>query len=277
VSDLSELLYELAIANRIVANEGVLDAFGHVSMRHPSNPDRYFLSRSRSPELVEVADIYEYDLDSQPVKPPPLPMYSERVIHGEIYKARPDVMAVCHHHSPAILPYCITGEKLVPVYHLGAVIGIDPPFWDQHDEFGDTNMLVQKPEEGASLARALGNHSLVLMRRHGATVASSNLRELVFRTIYGARNAEYQTQAKAIGNVTSLSRGETEMAGALPKQPNTTSRAWEYWVVRLDKAGGMPPKISAARKVAASMMASRKPAKKKAAVKKKAVKTKGGK
>lgn len=270
---LDTLLHELAVANRIVANEGVLDAFGHVSMRHPIKPDRYFLSRSRSPELVEVADLYEYDLDSQPVKPPPLPMYSERVIHGEIYKARPDVMAVCHHHSPAMLSYCITGEKLVPVFHLGAVIGTDVPFWDQHDEFGDTNMLVQKPAEGASLARALGKGSIVLMRRHGVTVASSNLRELVFRTIYGARNAEYQTQAKVVGEITSLSPGEIEMAGALPKQPNTVTRAWEYWVTRLGKAGGMPP--ASAKKSAVS--AARKPAAKKAAAKKAMTKKKGGK
>jgi HCOMODA/2-hydroxy-3-carboxy-muconic semialdehyde decarboxylase len=265
---LSTLLYELAVANRIIAHEGVLDAFGHVSIRHPSNPNRYFLSRSRSPELVEVADFYEFDLDSQPVVTPKQAMYSERVIHGEIYKARPDVMAVCHHHAPSILSYCITGEKLLPVYHLGAVIGIDPPFWDQHDEFGDTNMLVQKPEEGASLARALGNHSLVLMRRHGATVVSSNLRELVFRTIYGARNAEYQTQANLIGKVTSLTPGETKMAGALPLQPNTTSRAWEYWSTRLAKRGATPPKPAARRSAAKRASAKRSAPKKKSGGKK---------
>ncbi len=274
---LAALLYELAMANRIVAHEGVLDAFGHVSIRHPSKPDRYFLSRSRSPELVEVADFYEYDLDSQPVVTPKLAMYSERVIHGEIYKARPDVMAVCHHHAPSILSYCITGEKLVPVFHLGAVIGNDPPFWDQHDEFGDTNMLVQQPAEGASLARALGQHSLVLMRRHGATVASSNLRELVFRTIYGARNAEYQTQAKVVGKITQLSPGEIEKAGALPKQPNTVSRAWEYWATRLAKRGGMPPKVpgkSAVKSAAKRAPSKAAPARRSAAKKKKST---GGK
>jgi HCOMODA/2-hydroxy-3-carboxy-muconic semialdehyde decarboxylase len=249
---LSALLYDLAIANRIVAHEGVLDAFGHVSMRHPANPNRYFLSRSRSPELVEVEDLYEFDLDSQPVKPPKLAMYSERVIHGEIYKARPDVMAVCHHHSPAMLSYCITGEKLVPVFHLGAVMGPVVPFWDQREEFGDTNMLVQKPEEGASLARALGGNTTVLMRNHGVTVACSGLRELVFRTIYAARNAEYQTQAKLVGTVRPLSPGETEMAGALPKQPNTTTRAWEYWVTRLQKRGGVPKAVPARRAPAAA-------------------------
>ena len=126
-------------------------------------------------------------------------------------------------------------------------------FWDQRDEFGDTNMLVQKPEEGASLARALGQHPLVLMRRHGVTVASTSLHELVFRTIYAARNAEYQTQAKLVGTISSLTPGEIEKAGALPKQPNTVARAWEYWVTRLAKRSGMPAKakLASARRAAA--------------------------
>jgi len=243
---LADLKHDLAIANRMCAYEGVVDAFGHVSMRHPDNPNRYFLSRSRAPELVEPDDFYEYDLDSEPVVTPKLPMYSERVIHGEIYKARPEVMAVCHHHSPAILSYCITGEKPVPVYHLGAVIGHDVPFWDQQDEFGDTNLLVRLSEEGASLARALGNHNMVLMRRHGATVVGKGLRELVFRTIYSCRNAEYQTQAKIVGKVTQLTPGEIDMAGRIQEQPNTVSRAWEYWAMRLAHRGATPPRAKAA-------------------------------
>jgi ribulose-5-phosphate 4-epimerase/fuculose-1-phosphate aldolase len=241
-ASLADIRYELAIANRMCAHEGVIDAFGHVSVRHPSDPGRYLLSRSRSPELVEPGDLYEFTLDSEPVTPPPLPMYSERVIHGEIYKARPDVVAVCHHHSPAMLPYCITGEPMVAVYHLGAVIGSHVPFWDSQDEFGDTNLLVRKPEEGASLARALGDHNMVLMRRHGATVVGSDLRQLVFRTIYGCRNAEYQTQAKLVGRIGMLTPGEIDMAAMLQQQPNTVARAWEYWLTRLDKRGALPPR-----------------------------------
>ena len=153
---LDDIRYEVALANRILAHEGVMDAFGHVSARHPDDPGRYLLSRSRGPELVEPADILEFDLDSEPLVPPTARLYSERVIHGEIYKARPEVTAVCHHHSPAVLPFCLTGKKLTPVYHLGAVIGLNAPFWDQRDEFGDTNLLVIKPEEGRSLALALG-------------------------------------------------------------------------------------------------------------------------
>jgi len=239
---LADIRYELAIANRMCAHEGVIDAFGHLSVRHPSDPGRYLLSRSRSPELVEPDDLYEFTLDSEPVTPPKLTMYSERVIHGEIYKARPDVVAVCHHHSPAMLPYCITGEPLIPVYHLGAVIGARVPFWDSQDEFGDTNLLVRTPQEGASLARALGNNNMVLMRRHGATVVGGHLRELVFRSIYGCRNAEYQTHAKLMGRIGALTPGEVDMAGKLHQQPNTVARAWEYWMTRLEKRGAMPPR-----------------------------------
>ena len=247
---------EVALGNRILANEGVLDAFGHVSIRHPENPGRYLLSRSRSPELVEPGDVLEFDLDSNPIRPATANLYSERVIHGEIYKARPDVMAVAHHHSPAILPFCVSGIELVPVFHLGAPMGAQVPFWDQRDDFGDTNMLVVKPEEGASLARALGKNSMVLMRRHGATVVGASVPDLVLRTIYSCRNAEFQWQARMLGNVSMLSPGEIEKCAAIHKQPNVTSRTWEYWSMRLEKSGnGLQPVRSgraSARKMSAS-------------------------
>src|SRR5262245_58472962 len=199
---------EVALGNRMLASEGVMDACGHGSVPNPENPKRYFLSRSRAPELVEPGDVLEFDLDSNPVKPTNQRLYAERVIHGEIYKARPDVHAVVHHHAPAIMPFCIAGIELVPVFHLGATIGSKVPFWDQHDEFGNTNLLVVKPEEGASLARALGSNSLVLMNRHGATAVATNVQELVFRAIYSCRNAEFQYQAKVLGRVIPLWNGE---------------------------------------------------------------------
>jgi HCOMODA/2-hydroxy-3-carboxy-muconic semialdehyde decarboxylase len=242
---LLEARRELAVANRIVANEGVLDAFGHVSMRHPDNPNRYFLSRSRAPELVEPDDFIEYDLDSQPVREPGATQYSERVIHGEIYKARPDVMSVCRHHAPAFMPLIATGTDYVPVFHLGSVGGIRPPFWDQHDEFGDTNMLVIKPEEGASLARALGAHNIVLMRRHGVTAVGVSVRDCVFRCIYSARNADFQARAMTLGTVASLSHGETELAGKINTSTTGLTRSWEYWSVRLTRAGLMVPETKA--------------------------------
>ncbi len=270
---LADTRHELAVANRILGHEGVLDAFGHVSVRHPGDPGRYLLPRSRSPELIEPADIFEFTLDSAPVAPPTVPLYSERVIHGEIYKARPDVMAVCHHHAPAVMPFCITGEPLVPVFHLGATIGAKVPFWDSLDDFGDTNLLVVRPEEGASLARALGPHSVVLMRRHGATVVGATLRELVFRSIYSCLNAVYLNEAKKMGKVGPLTPGEIEMAGAINKIPSVPLRTWEYWATRLAKRGGMPPRpgpTAAARKGSSSRPARKAAAAKRGKVKRKA-------
>ena len=255
----AELRHELAVANRILAHEGVIDAFGHVSVRHPDDPGRYFLSRSRSPEFVEPDDILEFDLDSQPIKPPTVHLYAERVIHGEIYKARPDVTAVCHHHAAAIMPFCISGDPIVPVFHLGAAMGAVAPFWDSRDDFGDTNLLVVRPAEGASLARALGRHSVVLMRRHGATVVGLSLRELVFRSIYCCDNARYLSEAKRLGNFGPLTPGEIEMAQAIYQLPNAQSRAWEYWASRLAKRGGMPSNVVSV--TAAKMEVAAKPAK----------------
>jgi ribulose-5-phosphate 4-epimerase/fuculose-1-phosphate aldolase len=231
---LMEARRELALANRIVANEGVIDAFGHVSMRHPDNPERYLLSRSRAPELVTSEDFIEYDVNSQPIRDPGVGQYSERVIHGEIYKARPDVNSVCHHHCSAFMPLLATSTDYMPVFHLGAVGGIRPPFWDQREEFGDTNMLVIKQEEGASLARALGKHWMVLMMRHGVTVAGTNVRDCVFRSVYTARNAEYQVRAMTIGSdVATLSAGETNLAGRISAKTTGLTRSWEYWSMRV--------------------------------------------
>ena len=238
---------ELAVANRILAHEGVIDAFGHVSLRHPDNPGRYFLSRSRSPELVEPDDILEFDLDSRLVAPTDVALYAERVIHGEILKARPDVMAVCHHHAPPVMSFCITGEPLVPVFHLGAVMGAVAPFWDSRDDFGDTNLLVATPAQGASLARALGAHTVVLMRRHGATVVGGNLRELVFRTIYSCDNARYLGEARRLGKEVPLTPGEIDLAQTIYAMPLVQARAWEYWVTRLARRDATSAAASATR------------------------------
>jgi ribulose-5-phosphate 4-epimerase/fuculose-1-phosphate aldolase len=245
---LAEARYELALANRIIAHEGVLDGFGHVSVRHPRDRCRYLLARSRSPELIEPSDILEFTLDSEPVSATDVALYGERVIHGSIYQARPDVHAVCHHHSPAVLPFCITGIELVPVFHMGAVLGTAAPFWDSRDDFGDTNMLVVKPEEGQSLARALGEHWMVLMRRHGATLAGTSLRELVFRTVYSHANAEIQLRSMMLGRIGPLSRGEAELTGPYQLTANPIGRAWEYWTARVKKSGGLPPARRAAAK-----------------------------
>ena len=235
----AEQRHELAVANRILANEGIIDAFGHISVRNPQDPGRYFVSRHRASELVEPSDVLEMTLDSKPVVPTGLRLYSEMVIHGEIYKARPDVNSVCHHHAPAILPFCATGVELVPLFHLGGTLGVKVPFWDSRDEFGDTNLLVSTPEEGVSHARALGPHFMVLLRRHGATLAGRSLRECVFRSIYTTRNAELQLRAMAIGTLGPLSPGEVEKCGGHNLGSRGVERAWEYWVTRLQKTEAM--------------------------------------
>jgi ribulose-5-phosphate 4-epimerase/fuculose-1-phosphate aldolase len=240
-----DVRYELALASRMLANEGVLDAFGHVSLRHPGDAGRFLLSRSRSPQLVEPDDVIAFTLDAEPVRPPTERLFAERVIHGCIYQARPDVMAVCHHHAAAVMPFCIAGVPIVPVFHLGAAAGASMPFWDQQDEFGDTNLLVAKPQEGHSLARALGAHAAVLMRRHGATVVGGDLRELVSRSIFMCQNAVYQLQAHLLGKVVPLTQGETRMAGSLNALPNVVGRTWEYWSHRLAEAGRLPRRPAA--------------------------------
>ncbi len=245
---LDEARYSLALANRMVAHEGVLDGFGHISIRHPGDPQRYLLSRSRSPELIEPADILEFTLDSKLLTPGDFLPYGECVIHGEIYKARPDVTAVCHHHSTAVLPFCITGEELKPMFGLGSVMGAVVPFWDSREEFGDTPMVLTTAAHGASLAKALGPHWMVLMRRHGATVVGRSLPETVFRSIHSHRNAELQLRAAALGTVSPLSKGEAEQACDYSLRERPMGRAWEYWTTRLTKAGELPPRAKA-RKV----------------------------
>lgn len=225
------LFNDIVAASRILANEGLVDGFGHVSARHPERSDRFFLSRVRAPALVERGDILEFDLDCKPVAPTTHRVFAERVIHGEVYKARPDVMAVCHHHAPAMLPYCVTGVALVPVFHLGATMGPIAPFWDSQNEFGDTNLLVSTHAQGASMARALGANWTVLLRRHGVTVAGRSVRELVFRTVYGAKNADVQTRAMQMGTLSTLTPGEAQLAEAFNLSAIAVDRAWEQWSV----------------------------------------------
>jgi len=226
-------LAALAAANRILANESVLDAFGHVSIRRPDNPQHFYLSRSLAPELVTEADIIEFDLDSEPVAPCDTLLYSERIIHGAIYSARPDVNAICHHHGASIMPFCLADDlRLRVVTQLGATMGADIPMWDQRDQFGATNHLVTRADEAGSLARCLGPHGMVLMKRHGATVVAKDLRELAFRSIYGCRDAELQLRALAHGPIDVFTRDEIALAGKFPEA--TLSRAWGLWRSRLD-------------------------------------------
>lgn len=234
----TDVRIEMVRATRMLVNEGVMDAFGHVSVRVPGEPGGYLMSRACAPNLITMQDILEFTLDSEPVNPSKTQLFAERVIHGEIYKSRPDVMAIVHCHPTPLLPFCISGMPLVPVFLMGATIGPEVPFWDQRDEFGDTSLLVVKPEEGRSLATALGRCSIVLMKRHGATIVGADLQDLVFRAVYACRNAEAQASAHALGAVVALSAGEVERSGALcVRKGGFSARTWDFWQQKLDAAG----------------------------------------
>jgi HCOMODA/2-hydroxy-3-carboxy-muconic semialdehyde decarboxylase len=225
---------EVVIANRILANEGVVDAYGHVSVRHPGDSGRYLLSCSRSPELVERGDIMEFTLDGTPTHDDGRPLYLERFIHGAIYEARPDVQAVVHAHAEDVLAFGITATPLVPVIHSGAFIGAHVPVWDIADKFGDrTNLLVTNFAQGLDLAKCLGPHNVVLMRGHGFAAAARSLIDVVRMSVYLPRNARVLLASLRLGEVKPLSRGEieTRTAGYKPYSPET-QRAWQYWATR---------------------------------------------
>ena len=225
-----QAIAELVIANRIVAHLGIVDSFGHVTLRNPENPERYFMSRSRAPSLVTKEDILEFELDSTPIDLKGARPYSERPIHGCIYQARPDVMSVCHNHSQELLPLAITKTALRPALHNASVIGREVPVWDIRDEFGDTTMLVTTNDIGKSLARTLGKGRAVLMRGHGSVVAYPTLRGTVFIARYLQVNAEVVIKAMSLQNpITYLSPGEVDKAGELHDNPATQERAWEEW------------------------------------------------
>ena len=231
-------LKELALANRILAREGVVDTFGHVSIRHPQRADRYLMSRSRAPEQVTVEDLMEFELDGTPVDARGRTPYSERAIHGAIYERRPDVGSVIHNHSHAIIPYGITPVKLRPVLHVGATIGAEIPVWDIARKFGDTNFLVVNMEQGRDLAATLGENRVALMRGHGCAVAGRTLREAVFTAVYLQVNAELQTRALMLSaEVRYLSPGEVAKAKEMTSQPIGLERAWENWTLRADRTG----------------------------------------
>lgn len=224
---------ELVLANRIMARENVIDDFGHVSLRHPENPDRYFLARSRSPELVTADDIIEFTLEGEPIDQRERPMYSERAIHGCIFMARPDVNAVSHFHARSVLPFTIVDEPLKPLFHMASVIGETVPVWDSQPEFGDTDMLVNTLPMGHSLAKTLGQGRVALIRGHGAVAIGENIRNLVMTSVYLKENAELALQARAFGKpVYALTPGEVRKTGTMLRTPLATDRAWDFYVAR---------------------------------------------
>ncbi|MEX0921957.1 MAG: class II aldolase/adducin family protein [Rhodovibrionaceae bacterium] len=233
----AEAIEQLVIANRILAHEGVIDVFGHVSLRHPEDPERFLLSCGRSPSLVTRDDIMEFDLDGRETSDSGLRPYAERFIHAAVYKTRPDVGGVSHHHAKAILPFTASEMPLRPVNHTGAVIGAEVPRWDSQEAFGDTNMLVASPPMGAAVAEALGEGRCLLLRGHGAVCAAESVMAVVFVSVYMKENAEVQLATHALGEIAYLRPGEIELADKLQMSPMPMRRAWEYWKARAGYPG----------------------------------------
>ena len=233
MTDLERVLADLVIANRILAHEGIVDAYGHVSVRHPRDPKRYLLARSLSPEMVQQADIMEFDLDGTPASGDSRQPYLERFIHGAVYESRPEVLAVVHAHAEDVLPFGITDAPLRPVIHSGSFMGPEVPVWDIRDKFGDTKLLVTTMPQGRDLAGRLAHNNVALMRGHGFVAAARSLIEVVRMSVYVPRNARVQFAAMQLGEVKPLSRGEIDArnAGYKPRSPETW-RAWEYWATR---------------------------------------------
>jgi len=235
MSNLDVAIQDLIIANRILAREEVVDAYGHVSVRHPDKPNRFLIARSLAPELVSPDDIVELDLDGQPVHEEHRSLYLERFIHAAIFAARPEVTAVVHAHAEDTLPFGIAqGTKLRPVIHLGSFIGAEVPVWDIADKFGDTSLLVTDMAQASDLAQCLGGHRVALMRGHGFAAAAPSLIEVVRLSVYLPRNARALMRASQLGGeVKYLSQGEIEAhnRGYSPHSA-ATWRAWEYWANR---------------------------------------------
>jgi HCOMODA/2-hydroxy-3-carboxy-muconic semialdehyde decarboxylase len=228
-----ELLRDLVLANRILANEGVVDAFGHVSIRHPDDPSRFIIARAIGPELVTVEDLQVFALDGEQAGGNPDRPYAERVIHGAIYEARPDVMAVCHNHAPSVIPFSVTGVPLRPIAHVAAAIGAEIPVWDIADQFGETDMLVRTMDQARSLAKVLGSRTVSLMRGHGSVVAAPSVRAVTSACVYLERNAQLLLQALTLGAVRYLSEGEVERAAETAFASLALDRTWTTWVRRV--------------------------------------------
>ncbi len=217
-------------ANRILAMHGVLDGWGHVSVRHNRDPERFLLSRSLAPELITTKDILEFDLDNNPVNARGANLYSERFLHGEIYKTRPDVVAITHFHAPPVIPFGIVDVPLKPVYHRAAFIAQGVPIFDIKDAAGMTDLLIRNPMLGAALAKSIADKPAVLMRGHGATVVGPSLQRLVGRSIFLAMNATLQAQAMALapgGQIKFLDPEEARLIEA--REGYGLGRAWEAW------------------------------------------------
>ncbi len=224
---------ELATANHILFDQGILDAFGHVSARHPDRPGAFLLARNMAPALVTASDVLAFDLEGNAIEASDAKVYLERFIHGEIYRRRPDVRAVVHSHAATVLPFTIAGRRLCPVCHMAGFLQADTPLFEIRDHAGEgSDLLIRNPGLGAHLAECLGGHPLVLMRGHGLTVVGGSLPEAVFRSVYAEMNARVQAASLALapGAVVFLTAAEAAAADAANR--GQMDRAWTFWALR---------------------------------------------
>ena len=237
-----DLVDDLVLANRILADHGVVDAFGHVSVRHPDRSDRFLLARSMAPAQVTPDDILLFDLDGVIAGARQGRPYLERFIHSEIYRARADVAAVVHSHSAKVIPFSVTSVPLRPLFHMSAFLLTDVPVFDIRADKGDSDLLIRDASLGQSLATALGDHCAVLQRGHGSVVVGASVKQAVFRAVYLELNAKLQSDAAGLGPTTFLSPGEAQRAAAAVD--GQTDRAWNLWADALltgaRKAGAEP-------------------------------------
>lgn len=227
------LIADLVSANHILYQEGVVDGFGHVSVRHPDGPERFLLARSIAPATVKAKDIMEFGMDGEALAPRGRKPYLERYIHSEIYRARPEVLAVVHSHSPSLIPFGITGTSLRPVFHMGGFLGAAAPIFEIREAGGPaTDLLISDRKLGAALARTLGPAPFALMRGHGAVAVGATLKQAVYRAIYAEVNARLQSEAMRLGNITFLN--EQEAAHAARTIDGVIDRPWELWKSRVE-------------------------------------------
>jgi len=222
------LVEDVVAANHILYDQGVVDGFGHVSARSDKDPNHFLLARSMAPGLVKAEDILEFDLSGNAVDAQGRALYLERFIHSEVYKAHPEVKAIVHSHSPAVIPFGVTGVPLKPIYHMSSFLGAGVPIFEIREAGGDgTDMLVRNPALGAALAQKLGNSAVLLMRGHGDVVVGDSVRQVVFRAIYAEVNAKLESEALRLGEVTFLT--DRESAASMATNAALVGRAWDLW------------------------------------------------
>lgn len=224
------LVENLVIANRILYDQGVVDGFGHISARHDHHPEHFFLARSMAPGLVTAADIMEHDRDGNPVEAQGRTPYLERFIHSEIYQAHPQVMAIVHTHSPAVIPFGVVGTPLRPIYHMSSFLGPRVPVFEIRDAAGPaTDMLIRTPALGAALAKTLGGAAVALLRGHGNVVVGGSIQEAVFRAVYTEVNARLEIDALGIGQRQVRFLNDEEARRATETNRAQIARAWDLW------------------------------------------------